>query len=245
MRADCSTSPIRVAACAVALVVSAAFASAAGAQAGAPAFTVPDTLAQRVQPCTQCHGKEGRSTNRGYYPRIAGKPAGYLYHQLLNFRDGRRRNETMAVLVEHLSDDYLREIAEHFAAIDLPYPPPLPAGSPATMARGEALARRGDAALGVPACSACHGRALTGVAPAIPGLLGLPRDYLGAQFGAWRAGERRAAAPDCMAQITARLSADDIAAVSTWLAAQPVGGPPAAAAAAALPLPLPCGSAAP
>jgi hypothetical protein len=25
----------------------------------------------------------------GYYPRIAGKPAGYLYNQLLNFRDGR------------------------------------------------------------------------------------------------------------------------------------------------------------
>ena len=30
------------------------------------------------------------SPGRVFSPRIAGKPAGYLYHQLLNFRDGRR-----------------------------------------------------------------------------------------------------------------------------------------------------------
>jgi cytochrome c553 len=33
---------------------------------------------------------------------------------------------------------------------------------------------------------------MTGVAPHIPGLLGLPRDYLNAQLGAWKAGQRRA-----------------------------------------------------
>jgi cytochrome c553 len=45
-------------------------------------YRVPDTTAQRVQACTTCHGKEGRATNQGYFPRIAGKPAGYLYNQL-------------------------------------------------------------------------------------------------------------------------------------------------------------------
>ena len=28
--------------------------------------------------CTGCHGAEGRAASDGYYPRIAGKPAGYL-----------------------------------------------------------------------------------------------------------------------------------------------------------------------
>ena len=28
-----------------------------------------------MQACTGCHGKEGVSTNQGYFPRIAGKPA--------------------------------------------------------------------------------------------------------------------------------------------------------------------------
>ena len=49
---------------------------------------VENTMAQRMQACSVCHGKEGRATNAGYFPRIAGKPAGYLYNQLLNFRTG-------------------------------------------------------------------------------------------------------------------------------------------------------------
>ena len=66
-------------------------------------------------------------------------------------------------------------------------------------------------------CGACHGAALTGVQPATPGLLGLPRDYINAQLGAWRTGQRKAHAPDCMADIAQRLDIQDIAAVSAWL----------------------------
>lgn len=201
-------------------------------------------IAKRVAPCMTCHGKEGRATNDGYYPRIAGKPAGYLFNQLRNFRDGRREQyPLMTYLVQHLSDDYLKEMAEYFAAQDLPYPPPQPAAvSPAVLERGKVLAMDGDRARNIPACTACHGKALTGVAPALPGLLGLPRDYLLGQFGAWREGARRTAAPDCMGEITNRLSLEDINAVSSWLAAQAV--PPDAKPAASLPgkLPVECGS---
>lgn len=210
---------------------------------------VPDTMAQRLQACTVCHGKEGRATRDGYFPRIAGKPAGYLYHQLINFRDGRRRNAAMTHLIEHLSDDYLREIAEHFGSLDLPYPPPRPEDRARPgQARGEALVKRGDAARRVPACVACHGTAMTGTLPATPGLLGLPRDYLVAQLGAWRSGQRRAHAPDCMAEIAQRLSAEDVGAVASWLAAQPLPADakavPAALSALVVPAPMECGSAA-
>ena len=214
-------------------------AACAGAAAGPP----PDTMAQRMQACVACHGKEGRATNAGYFPRIAGKPAGYLYNQLVNFRDGHRKNAAMAYLLDQMSDDYLREIARYFAALDLPYPPPQPAHAPpAVLARGEQLVRQGDAQRGIPACSQCHGAAMTGVAPAMPGLLGLPRDYVLAQFGAWRTGERRAAAPDCMAQVAKALSPEDVTAAATWLAAQPVpgGAPPAPGSPAKLP--IECGS---
>ena len=44
----------------------------------------------RVQGCVTCHGQSGQGTNNGYFPRIAGKPAGYLYNQLVAFRDGTR-----------------------------------------------------------------------------------------------------------------------------------------------------------
>lgn len=204
---------------------------------------VPDTMAQRVLACTPCHGKEGRATPDGYFPRIAGKPAGYLYEQLVNFREGRRRNEQMSTLVAHLSDDYLREIAAHFAALDLPYPPPQRSDASAAMlARGEALARRGDKDRDVPACAACHGDALTGLTPAVPGLLGLPRDYLNAQLGAWRSGRRQALAPDCMAEIAHRLAPEDVSAVAAWLASQPLPADAKPAAALPAPAPLRCGS---
>lgn len=201
-----------------------------------------DDMAQRVQACTACHGAEGRATSGGYFPRIAGKPAGYLHQQLLGFRDGRRQYGPMTALVEHLSDDYLREMAEHFAALSLPYPPPqAPHGTAAQRERGRVLVQQGDAARGLPACARCHGSALTGVAPAIPGLLGLPRDYLNSQLGLWRLGDRRAQSPDCMADIARRLSPEDIGAVSAWLAAQALPADTRPAAALPAPLPLPCG----
>jgi len=214
--------------------------AAASALAAPP--KVEDTIAQRVQACTECHGQSGRAASDGYYPRIAGKPAGYLYNQLLNFRDGRRRYALMTTLIDPLSDDYLREIANYFGGLDLPYPPHAPVTAPPEMLRrGEQLVLRGDASRKLPGCVHCHGEAMTGVTPAIPGLLGLPVDYLIGQLGAWKIGNRRAAAPDCMARIVERMGPEDIGAVARWLAAQPV--PAQSKPATSLPqdLPLPCG----
>ena len=215
--------------------------------AGAAPQTVPDTLAQRLVACTSCHARvdaNGKPVNDSYFPRIAGKPAGYLYNQLLNFREGRRQYPLMTYLVDHLPDAYLREIAGHYAAqppsvhaVEAPYV------SPQVLERGRQLAMNGDSARRIPACVACHGQRLTGVEPTIPGLLGLPRDYVNAQFGAWRNKARRAHAPDCMAAITARMSLEDVNAVSSWLAAQPVPPDPRPATSIARPLPLACGSA--
>lgn len=215
--------------------------------AGAAPFE--DTIAQRTLACTACHGAQGRAGPDGYYPRLAGKPAGYLYNQLLNFRDGRRHYALMTQLVDPLSDDYLMEIARYFSALDLPYPAPAaPAAAPEVLQRGKTLVMQGDPGRRLPACVSCHGQAMTGVVPHVPGLLGLPRDYLNAQLGAWRTGQRRAHAPDCMANIVARMSDADIHAATSWLAAQPLPASskpaatlPAAPTGQALPA---CGSAA-
>ena len=189
----------------------------------APAFE--DSIAQRTLACTACHGDQGRAGPDGYYPRLAGKPAGYLYNQLLNFRDGRRHYGLMTHMVDVLSDAYLFEIASHFASLQVPYPPPAPPtqrAAPEVLQRGRTLALLGDAARRLPACADCHGRALMGVQTHFPALLGLPADYLTAQLGGWKTGQRRAASPDCMARIAERLSDADAFAVVSWLASQPV-----------------------
>src|SRR5690606_36969667 len=90
----------------------------------------------------------------------------------------------------------------------------------------------------IPACMACHGEALTGVNPAVPRLLGLPRDYLIGQMGAWRTGLPHASEPDCRGQIAKRLSADEVSAAASWLAAQALPARNRPAPASAQPMPL-------
>ena len=226
--------PAALGACALA-----ALPAAAAPAAGTPAASA---MGPRVLACTTCHGREGRATQEGFFPRIAGKPTGYLYNQLVNFREGRRSYPQMGYLIEHLTDDYLREIATHFAGLQVPYaPPPAAQAAPQVLERGRLLVQQGDAARQLPACVQCHGPSMTGLNPSIPGLLGLPRDYLNSQLGAWKTGQRRAHAPDCMADIARQLSPEEVSAVSAWLAAQPVPGTGKPADRLAGAMPVRCG----
>ena len=65
----------------------------------AQAAPFEDSMAQRTLACTGCHGPQGRSGPDGYYPRLAGKPAGYLYNQLVNLQHGRRNYPLMQNLL--------------------------------------------------------------------------------------------------------------------------------------------------
>ncbi|HEY7930423.1 MAG TPA: c-type cytochrome [Steroidobacteraceae bacterium] len=183
----------------------------------------PDSIAARVQPCTTCHGARGFAGSDGYYPRIAGKPAGYLFNQMLNFQAGRRHFPLMIYLLQLQDTPYLKEMANYFASQRIPYPLPAPGQADAAqLARGRQIAMHGDAARQVPACVACHGSHLLGTEPTVPGLLGVSQDYLVGQLGAWRSGARAAFAPDCMAEIARRLSDEQIQALAGWLASQSV-----------------------
>lgn len=182
-----------------------------------------DSMAQRMRACEGCHGAQGRATEDGFYPRIAGKPAGYLYAQLRHFRDGRRHQAQMHFLLQNLDNAYLEAMASYFAAQVLPYRPPASEAWPeADRLLGRALVFEGDPARGLPACADCHGQSLMGQRPFVAGLLGLPYDYLVAQLGAWQQGVRAARAPDCMADIASLLSPAEIHGLAAWLSSQPV-----------------------
>lgn len=203
---------------------------------------VPDTMEARVAACIGCHGVAGRGVDNVYFPRLAGKPAGYLYNQLVAFRDGRRKYVPMNYLLAYLPDTYLYKMAEHFAAQN---PPPLvnpPVKASSEQVRdGQRIVTQGVPAKQLPACVTCHGTGLAGREPGIPGLLGLRADYVSAQLGAWRYGVRTALAPDCMQVIASSMTEADVAAVSAYLASLPVtDARPAQAAQDSLP--MPCGS---
>jgi cytochrome c553 len=207
-----------------------------------PTERSPDTMEARLRACVPCHGRQGEGTSNDYFPRLAGKPAGYLMNQLVAFRDGRRRYPPMNYLLEYLPDAYLQKIADYFAALrPLPLPQTVADVSPAVLARGRELVIQGEAH-GVPPCSACHGPKLTGMEPAIPGLVGLRAAYISAQLGAFRYGTRTATVPDCMQLVAAGLSDSDVTAVAAWLASQPVPPDPSPVPKGSLAMPLACGS---
>ena len=203
------------------LAICVALVALAPDRARAQETAIPDTVAQRVQACAPCHGAIGEGTSNAYFPRLAGKPAGYLYNQLQAFRDGRRKYPPMNYLLAYLPDAYLHQIADYFAAQHPPLPAPTdPEVSPEILAHGETLATQGDYARGIPACQSCHGTALTGMEPGIPGLIGLRPSYISAQLGGWRYGTRTAAEPDCMQIVAGHLTEDDVKAVAAWLASR-------------------------
>ena len=203
--------------------------------------TAPDSIEARAQGCSTCHGPHGEGGKDPYFPRIAGKPAGYLFNQLQNFRDGRRSYPPMNYLLAYLHDDYLMEFANYFAAQTIVEQP---AGTTMTASgsAGGHLVMHGDATRGIPACILCHGPRLTGIQPGIPGLVGLNARYIAAQLVSWRVGTRHAAIPDCMHSVASRLTEADIDQVSAWLAAQPPPSPVEPAAAGTWKTPIACGS---
>ncbi len=208
-----------------------------------PAFKQTDSMEARVQGCVTCHGQQGQGTKNGYFPRIAGKPAGYLYNQLAAFKNGTRTYAPMNYLVAYLPDAYLREMAQYFAGLRPPFSARAPsASSSEVLARGQTLATQGDAAKGVPACVACHGKGLAGMEPGIPGLAGLSDTYVVSQLTRWRVGERHAAAPDCMKRIATRMADTDVTAVAAWLAQQQAPAEAAPEPSNLIRMPLACGS---
>ena len=222
------------------LLVSIACVAGAAVAAGED---VNGSMADRVQACTPCHGVQGRGTDDPYFPRLGGKPAGYLYNQLHAFKTGRRKYPPMNYLLQFLTDDYLKQMAEYFASQHPPLPDISPPDvSPAVMKRGEELVNSGDADHGVPACSSCHGAHLTGQDPGIPGLLGLRAAYISAQLGGWRYGTRTATAPDCMQVVAGHLSEVDVTSVAAWLSTRPAPADPTPAPKGSYALPLACGS---
>jgi cytochrome c553 len=200
-------------------------------------------MAARTAACAPCHGKVGEGTQDVYFPRIAGKPSGYLFNQLQAFHVGRRHYPPMNYLLEFLPEPYLKEIADYFAALRPPLPPPeVPSVAPDVLKRGEAIVTGGDAAKNIPACSSCHGPTLTGLEPGIPALIGLRSRYISAQIGAFRYGTRTAPAPDCMQLVAARLSEQDVNAVAAWLSSRPAPPQLAPAPKGSFALPFACGS---
>jgi cytochrome c553 len=112
----------------------------------------PVAGATKAATCVACHGLNGNSVNPEW-PVIAGQNAAYSRDQITRIRDGKRPSPLMQPMVKDLSDQDIADLAAFFST-------QTPAGleaDPSYWQAGEKLYRTGDAARGIPACTACHG----------------------------------------------------------------------------------------
>lgn len=65
--------------------------------------------------CVGCHGADGNSMVPNF-PKLAGQHATYLEKQLKDFRDGFRKDATMAAFVKGLTDQEIKALAAFYAA---------------------------------------------------------------------------------------------------------------------------------
>ena len=165
--------------------------------------------------CTACHGAEGNSVNP-LWPNNAGQGAPYIVAQLQAFKGGLRNDPLMAPQTMALSDEDMRDLAVYFES--------LPAAAqavanPATVNRGEALYRGGDADAGVPACLACHGPTGRGnPAARYPALQGQHAAYTAKTLRDYASGARQSVdKTQIMRDIASRLSDEDITALASYV----------------------------
>ena len=169
--------------------------------------------------CVACHGADGNSPASAN-PNLAGQGADYIAKQLANFKsaDGKpalRNSPIMGGMVAALSDDDMKNLGAHFSAQKQT---PAVAKDEVLIAEGQKLWRMGDFSKGIPACAGCHGPAGAGLPAQYPRLSGQFPEYTEDQLKKFRSGERANDPEKMMRTIAAKLSDQQIKAVSEYAA---------------------------
>lgn len=192
-----------------------------GSQAGAQAV-VGDAAAgeAKAAACAACHSVDGNSTDP-QYPKIAGQHERYIAHQLALFKTNQRENAVMLGFSIGLSEQDMADLGAYFAKGKM-QPDVV---DPEQAAVGEKLYRGGDLARQIPACTACHGPDGAGnPGPAYPALAGQHAAYTELQLQRFREGAVYGDATanlnaGVMAEVAAKLSDEEIAALAAYLQA--------------------------
>jgi cytochrome c553 len=174
--------------------------------AALPAAAQPAKAPPKAEQCAACHGPEGNSAS-GEYPILAGQTFRYLYLQLRDFQEGRRKDPLMTPMAEGLTRDEVTELAQYFAAQKA-----RPNGfkaDPARVARGKA---KSDEVL----CPMCHLGEFSGQNE-IPRVAGQQYDYVVKQLKAFKERTRTNDAGN-MTAVARTLSDEDILDLANYIA---------------------------
>ena len=133
----------------------------------------------KAQTCFTCHGPNGNSSN-AMYPTLAGQNSRYIYLQLRDFKEGRRKDAQMTPMAESLSRDDMLALADFFSKQK-----PAPSGFKADAAKVAAGRKKSEEVL----CPMCHLGEFVGQNE-IPRVAGQQYAYIRKQLEDFRAKRR-------------------------------------------------------
>jgi cytochrome c553 len=184
-----------------------AIAAAAAFNAAAPAFPqVTATAPAKAAACVACHGPNGNSTDP-QYPILAGQSWRYIYIQLKDFKEGRRKDPVMSPMVADLTRDEMTELGNWFAAQKQ-----APNGFKADAAKVAAGSKKTDEVL----CPMCHLGGFSGQNE-IPRVAGQHYAYIVKQLNDFKARIRTNDAGS-MTSVAGTLSKEDIDNLAHYIA---------------------------
>lgn len=164
--------------------------------------------------CIACHGNDGNSPIANQ-PSLAGQGEKYLVKQLQDFKSGARKNAIMAPMVSGLSEQDMKDIAAFYSSQSIQYK----SVNEKYIELGQRLYLSGDADRDIPACVACHAVNGQGMAAAgFPALGGQHPEYTKLQLLAFRKGDRDNDENGVMRDIMAKMSDEQIEALSHFIA---------------------------
>jgi len=156
--------------------------------------------------CAACHGAEGNSTNP-LYPILAQQNARYLYLELKDFKEGRRKDPVMSPVAATLSQSDMLALADYFSKQKQK-----PTGFKADPAKVAAGRKKADEVL----CSMCHGGDFVGQNE-IPRVAGQHYAYIRKQLEDFKT-KRRTNDAGNMTSVASTLSDEDIENLAQYVA---------------------------
>ncbi|SMP62081.1 c-type cytochrome [Noviherbaspirillum suwonense] len=165
-----------------------------------------DAGKRKAEACVACHGPAGNSSG-GAFPTLAGQTSRYLYLQLRDFKEGRRKDPSMSPVAAALSKEDMQDLAAYFSAQKQ-------AGN--GFKPDPAKVKAGAAKASETLCAMCHLGELKGQNE-IPRLAGQQPDYVIKQLKDFRERNRTNDAGN-MTSVSKNLSDDDIANLAHYIA---------------------------
>jgi cytochrome c553 len=160
---------------------------------------------KKAEACVACHGTNGNSPS-GAFPTLAGQSARYIYLQLRDYKEGRRKNPMMSAIAAGLEKQDMHDLAVYFAAQKQAR-----TGFKADPERIKAGAAKAEESL----CAMCHLGGMAGQNE-VPRLAGQHPEYIVTQLKNFKARERTNDAGN-MTSLAQTLSEEDITNLSHWI----------------------------